>query len=359
MSGLEVIGAISAVINIIDASIKIYESAQMDLKLSQTFEAVGRRLPIITHILRTCKNDLEVDKYSMPTEVCAALGSILDACDEKARRLREIFEKVVPGESHTWRKRYAMVARRLGKGGKVDELIASITQDVQLIVNNHAMSNARSEENIQLENIIKEMKLKSCHLQKNFGICLGQAPYIPVGFFVGRNSELQKLEKILKPGDESGKQRRLVLGGIGGIGKTQLAIAYAERHRDIYESAFWLNAASEATLKDSFRSTFELVFGNQALEVLEGKQMVIRLHQWLSDAKNTQWLLIFDNYDDPSQFNIENYYPPASHGTIMVTSRRPDLVSGESVRINPLQNMEDSLTILQTRSNRENVPSGM
>jgi len=61
----------------------------------------------------------------------------------------------------------------------------------------------------------------------------------------------------LRPNDQSSKQRRLVLGGLGGIGKTQLAIAYAERHRDIYPSVFWLNAASEAALKDSFRSMAE------------------------------------------------------------------------------------------------------
>jgi hypothetical protein len=158
MSGLDVIGGISAVITIIDASIKTYDSARKDMKLSETFESVGRRLPIILDILRTCKNDLEPRKDPIPPEACEALEKILDACDEKAGKLREIFEKVIPGEKDAWEQRYLKVVRRLGKGNKVEELMISITQDVQLVVNNHAVKSAKPAQNVELENIIKEMK---------------------------------------------------------------------------------------------------------------------------------------------------------------------------------------------------------
>ena len=97
MSGLEVIGAISAVISIIDASIKIYDSAQKDLKLSDTFHAVGRRLPIIRDTLETCKSHLQPIQDSLPADVCEALEKTLEGCDEKAGKLRQIFEKVLPG----------------------------------------------------------------------------------------------------------------------------------------------------------------------------------------------------------------------------------------------------------------------
>jgi hypothetical protein len=163
---------------------------------------------------------------------------------------------------------------------------------------------------------------------------------------------------VLHLGHEHLKQRRLVLGGLGGIGKTQLAIAYAESHREFYDSVFWLDAASEAALKDSFQSIAGLVFDVQEPGVLEDKEIAIRMHQWLSDTKNIGWLLIFDNYDDPSQFKIDHYYPPASHGAIIVTTRRPDLVAGIDVQVKPLENIEESLAILQTRSKRENIQSG-
>ena len=68
---------------------------------------------------------------------------------------------------------------------------------------------------------------------------------------MGREPELTAMETILKPNNLSTEQRVLVLGGMGGIGKTQLAIAYAKCHRHSYESIFWLNATSSQTLEAS------------------------------------------------------------------------------------------------------------
>jgi hypothetical protein len=139
------------------------------------------------------------------------------------------------------------------------------------------------------------------------------------------------------------------------MGKTQLAIAFAKRHHQEYDSVFWLNAASEATLKDSFRLVAEAIFDVQEAQVLQDEQSLIQTRRWLSDKKNTRWLLIFDNYDDPSQYQIEQYYPYVSHGAIIVTTRRPDLVAGSEMRMQPLQSVEESLEISETRSRRKNV----
>ena len=158
MSGLEVIGGIAAVIGIIDASIKIYHSAQKDLKFSEAFEAVGRRLPIILDTLQTCKSHLEPIQSSLPADICKGLEQILDACDQKAAKLREIFEKVIPGANDGWEKRYLKLFKKWGKGNKVEELMISITEDVQLIVNNHTVKSAKPEQTTKLEDIIKEMK---------------------------------------------------------------------------------------------------------------------------------------------------------------------------------------------------------
>ncbi|KOS41254.1 hypothetical protein ACN38_g7863 [Penicillium nordicum] len=410
MSGLEVIGGISAIITLLDTSIKFYDSTRNDVKLPKTFESVRNRLPVLLHILQTCQNDLEPGKDSMPSDVCDALENILDSCSEKVRKLREIFEIVIPGEKDTWEKRYAKVIRRLGKGNKVEELMTTLTQDVQLIVNHNAVNSATPGQNAELEDILKEMKSvristpgeehtalafnsgggaqtnnvnsgsgqqinNNAHVgTQNFhsvtfkhkedfsfrgpvGVHLGQVRSITSELFVGRGNELDEIVKALYPDPKAQKQRRLILGGMGGIGKTQLAIAYAESGRGSYTSGFWLNAVSEASLKDSFRLIASIIFDVEDPGMLEDKEIVRRVHQWLSTPKNTGWLLIFDNYDDPEQFRIDNYYPPASHGAIVVTSRRPDQVSGSTLDIKPFQNIEDSLAILQTRSKRENVQS--
>ncbi|KAK5399989.1 hypothetical protein LTR06_011355 [Exophiala xenobiotica] len=441
MSGLEVIGAISAVIGIIDASIKIYEGAQKDLKLCDTFQVVGRRLPIIRNTLQTCMSHLQPIRDSLPTDVCEALEKVLEACDEKAGKLRQIFEKVLPGENDAWEKRYVKVVKRFGRGNKVEELMVSITENVQLVVNHHAVNSAKPEQMAELEKIIKEMKSArssvpeekitgtfssgggpqtnnvntgpgqqinnnaavgtpiftpvrtSCmmaifvgehdgargwqHFNERWkqgekltlrpkadfrfrqpvGLCLGRAPHIDPKLFIGRESEMAQIREVLRPGDPSREQRRLVLGGTGGMGKTQLAITFAKGHQNDYGSIFWLNAASEATLKDSFRLVAEVIFDVQDDGVVEAEQILAQTRRWLSDRQNTRWLLIFDNYDEPDQYQVEQYYPYVSHGAIVVTTRRPDLVAGTEIRMQPLRSVEESLEILQTRSRRKNVQS--
>lgn len=154
------------------------------------------------------------------------------------------------------------------------------------------------------------------------------------------------------------EEKRLVLSGTGGIGKTQLAIAYAKSCPDLYRSVFWISATSEAAVKDSFRSIAGLVLNTQDFEQLRDEAIVRRVLLWLSLSKNTSCLLIFDGYDDPHQFQINSYYPSNLHGKIIITTRRLDLVAGTSIKVKPLQNIEDGLAILQTRSKREKVSLG-
>jgi hypothetical protein len=163
---------------------------------------------------------------------------------------------------------------------------------------------------------------------------------------------------ILQPEDQSPQRQRLVLGGPGGIGKTQLAITYALHNHHVYESVLWFDATSEITLKDSFRSVGTTIFNVPEPGGLVGEHMVGHVRRWLSHPKNTRWLLIFDNYDDPEQFNIRTYYPFGTDGAIIVTTRRPDLVHGRTVRVQPIENIEESLEILRTRSGREGVNIG-
>ncbi|KAJ5887797.1 hypothetical protein N7495_007838 [Penicillium taxi] len=154
----EVIGTISAVITLIETSIKIYDSAKKDIKLSEIFETVRRRLPVILQTLATCKENLETRKDSIPEDVCEALDATLYVCKIKARNLEEIFQKTIPGENDTREQRYSKILSRLGKGNKVEELMLSLTEEVQLVINHDAVKSANQSQNAELKDIIEEMK---------------------------------------------------------------------------------------------------------------------------------------------------------------------------------------------------------
>lgn len=168
------------------------------------------------------------------------------------------------------------------------------------------------------------------------------------------------MESILQPqSDTLGLSRKaLVLGGMGGIGKTQLAITYAKRHRTCYTSIFWLNATSEVSLKTSLRNVAYRALPPETVNKLNDEQIYIYVSNWLSEHENTRWLLIFDNYDDPDQYQLQKYYPFVAHGSVIVTTRQPGRVNGEKVRVRSMSKEDESLRILATRSRRGNVESG-
>lgn len=103
------------------------------------------------------------------------------------------------------------------------------------------------------------------------------------------------MRDILQPRESLPRQRRLVLGGPGGMGKTQLAITFATQYDQENSSVLWLDASSEDPLKDSFRIMAEAVFDVREPTVLTGDQSLKYISRWLSDRRDARWLLIFDN----------------------------------------------------------------
>ncbi|KAJ5448710.1 hypothetical protein N7445_003531 [Penicillium cf. griseofulvum] len=147
----------SAIITLLDSSIKIDDSAQDDIWLSTIFGIVRRRPQSSFILWRRARIHLKSRKYPIPEDVCKALEKTLDTCDVKASNLRSIFEKVVPGQNNAWEKRYSKFLRRLSKRSKVEELMRSITEDVQLIANHNAVRSANSQQGLEYDNIIKEL----------------------------------------------------------------------------------------------------------------------------------------------------------------------------------------------------------
>jgi hypothetical protein len=72
--------------------------------------------------------------------------------------------------------------------------------------------------------------------------------------FVGRDAELDQLHKYLDPATRKGSSGAhcAVVHGLGGQGKSQLALAYYYRYRSSYHSAFWLNSETEHELRKSY-----------------------------------------------------------------------------------------------------------
>jgi hypothetical protein len=210
--------------------------------------------------------------------------------------------------------------------------------------------------------------------------------------FVARDNELKTMQEIL---DGTAGRRTAVLHGLGGIGKTQLAIAYAKQHRAEYSAVIWLNARDETTLKQSFAHIAEWILRHYlaaahiegALESQDLDQIVKAVIHWLDERRNDRWLLVYDNYDTPllnnhmgkgskdissievghdsdegkilvKAYDIRSFLPEADHGAIIVTTRSSTVKLGPIVHLGKLKDIKDGLKVLTSVSGRAELEKG-
>jgi len=140
--------------------------------------------------------------------------------------------------------------------------------------------------------------------------------------FVGREDVLTKIETGFSLGTTP---RIVVVRGLGGQGKTQIALRYCyQAQRNGIRAMFWVDAMSENSVIKSFTSISNSM--KQPGQVLHDSPesrtrfVLEKLRTWLEP-----WLVVFDNHDDPSAFNIRDFIPEAIlHGFVLVTSRHAD-----------------------------------
>ncbi|EAA34678.2 hypothetical protein GE21DRAFT_145 [Neurospora crassa] len=133
---------------------------------------------------------------------------------------------------------------------------------------------------------------------------------------------------------------RAALVGLGGIGKSKLAIRYAEQvckeSPDTY--IFWVNSATKDTFVQGFRRISEKL--GLPNEYGVGTDMLRQVFNWLRDGENGPWVMILDNADDYFVFRnkrtnsdvtpaidsgmLDSFLPQTGNGRILITSRSLD-----------------------------------
>jgi tetratricopeptide (TPR) repeat protein len=142
---------------------------------------------------------------------------------------------------------------------------------------------------------------------------LWQVPHDRNPVFTGRIDVLEALRNdLLKNGWQA-------LHGLGGIGKTQIAVEYVYRHRQEYSAVFWAFAESEQALITSFIQMAKVI--NLPVMDLANQTVIVgAVKLWLE--QNEGWLLVFDNADPPGV--VRQFLPSQCKGHILLTSRAHD-----------------------------------
>jgi hypothetical protein len=115
-----------------------------------------------------------------------------------------------------------------------------------------------------------------------------------------------------------------VLYGIGGSGKTQLAIRYIEQHQQLYSAIIWINASCKEQANESFTTAAEMIQSywpaDDLLPAFKNSDAIISVMSQLRLTQYSRWLLVIDSVDDVSRNNPKRYIPSCEHGSIIVTS---------------------------------------
>ncbi|PLB51013.1 purine and uridine phosphorylase [Aspergillus steynii IBT 23096] len=146
--------------------------------------------------------------------------------------------------------------------------------------------------------------------------------------FGGRLDEISKIEKLIRRDDGPTK---IAISGLGGVGKTQVALelAFLMRDEGAKRSIFWIPCTSYESVEKAYMSIAKMV-GLQDVKSTEAKE---RVKTYLSHKDAGKWLLIFDNADDMDMWingsntvpALKSFLPQNEQGHVIFTTRNSKL----------------------------------
>lgn len=173
--------------------------------------------------------------------------------------------------------------------------------------------------------------------------------------FIGRKNHLAEIHHHLFP-PLGGHSRRVatdghtvVLYGLGGMGKTQLALNYAAEYANGFSAVFCVDSSSENRARLGFRAIAQRYIDNLTA-LSDSKERQRALHQYqldpyvlnnrqlsndsshlpaiteavngiLEQHGNDRWLLILDNMDDIETFPLHDFLPKTPARRVIITTR--------------------------------------
>ncbi len=165
--------------------------------------------------------------------------------------------------------------------------------------------------------------------------------------FTGRAWNITTLHAVLRSGRAGDAIQ--ALSGLGGVGKTQIALEYAYQHVGDYDVVWWLRAEEPATLASDFASLAAHLAGARWMSFpreSDQRSIIASVKRWLE--QHGRWLLVFDSAREPGV--VAPYLPSAATGHVLITTRNASF-RGVATLV-PIRELErvDSIAFLQART---------
>jgi tetratricopeptide (TPR) repeat protein len=170
-------------------------------------------------------------------------------------------------------------------------------------------------------------------------------PYPRNSFFIGRDELLARLHEQLLRGQATALSQPQAIIGLGGIGKTQIAVEYAYRFHQDYQVVLWARAETTEALTSSY-VTIATLLNLPEREAQEQEITVQAVKEWLQ--RHSGWLLILDNADDLSL--VPAFLPSALGGHLLLTTRAYTVWHMARIEVDTLSAEQGALFLLRRAS---------
>ncbi|KAJ7328347.1 hypothetical protein DFH08DRAFT_815846 [Mycena albidolilacea] len=160
--------------------------------------------------------------------------------------------------------------------------------------------------------------------------------------FVGRQNILRMMHDYFVRGADT-NQEIFLLHGLGGSGKTQIALKFIQQST-LFSEVFLIDSTTLDTIESGLKDIAV------SRNIGEASQVTL---QWLC-RKHDNWLLFFDNADDP-RIDLNSYFPLCNHGNLLITSRNPGLqvYAGADFLVSDMEESESAELLLKTAAKED------
>ena len=121
-------------------------------------------------------------------------------------------------------------------------------------------------------------------------------PYERNEFFVGRKTFIKQIFDRFCDSAPRPYRRRIALFGMGGVGKTQIALAYVCDKKAYYDFVFWISGVNHAAILSGYQDIASKTGCSPELSESNLSETIKRVLDWLQ--RHGKWLLVIDNVDD-------------------------------------------------------------
>ncbi|CUS13686.1 unnamed protein product, partial [Tuber aestivum] len=178
-------------------------------------------------------------------------------------------------------------------------------------------------------------------------------PYGRNSAFTGRKNVLEAVERYLEPRAHN----RIALHGLGGSGKTQIALEYVYRRASKSSChVFWVKGSGLSKFSEGFRDVAHHIRIPLVSTETDEESYLKSIRKWFEGPNSGDWILVIDNADNDADF-IENngpiakFVPQGTRGTVIFTTRSQLIASRQGCKIIEVGEMEedDALELFSKR----------